>query len=33
MKTVAKCLDEVPRVKNTAHSHIIEWLLEKIKEL
>lgn len=33
METLEKCLAQIPRRPGTAHAHIIEWLLQRLKEL
>ncbi len=32
MEIFKKCLEELPKKPGTAHSHIIEWLIERLRE-
>jgi hypothetical protein len=32
MEDFKKCLEELPRKAGTAHSHVIEWLIERLRD-
>jgi len=33
MEQLIKCFEQIPRKRDTVHSYIIEWLLEKMKQV
>ena len=33
MESIKRCLEALPRKPGTAHSYIIEWLMEKLREV
>lgn len=33
MESIKRCLEALPRKPGTAHSYIVEWLMEKLREI
>ena len=33
MESIKRCLEALPRKPDTAHSYIVEWLMEKLREI